>query len=263
MSEYKVSPRRISTDEFHAYRKNWETVIADPSSAMLKTCFASDDARLSNYVFMEIDPVKELIGFPNTAQVQAMFVAAPLEDPQFFTIVLIPLDKDGFPTSSTYYLAGVASQPAHVGEAPSSPITLVPVPNPEAYPWIKAWNSFTPKTLTLDLFKSDQDVPAYRTLRAYTYTTDDFIDALRQPIPPENAALWLDFALHSEAKESGLADAADLTFAMTLCLNKMPVYDTPPSYSGEIDFTSAQHYFDLSKPCPPFCSVFIPDPLRT
>ena len=223
-----------------------------------------------NYVFLPAEDAFNLINIPNTTQVQALFVAVLVEgqDTPSFTVILIALDDDGFPTSSpsfsSYYRAGVAGSPATLGPPPTPPTPtpqetvgpMTPIPNTTAYNWIKNWNNPDLESLTLELFKSANDVPDHRTLRGYTYSIKDFIYALNKGsknelnTPASVPALWLNFMLYSEGP------TPPKPFGMTICLNTMPVQGD----AGKIDFTTAQHYADLSRPCPPHCSLTIPTP---
>lgn len=246
-----IAPAVLDPETFDRYAQSWEHQI-DGDSPDVSAWFASSNSKLLNYVYLPEEFVSPLLQNTdgNTVSIRTKFVLVPgaqsSETSSAFSIVLYGIDEAGIRTSE-YYLAGVAEVPANVVIVSAA---NDPIPPKTAAAWIINWNQFTPATISPALFNSETPkttAPAqYVPLYGYTFQMSDFTEAWQNHSPTEDA-LWLNFDLR---ERENAPSGAPLMFGTIVTLNA-----TPPSgdVPGEIKLSSKLFYYDIAKPCPPYC----------
>jgi hypothetical protein len=229
-----VTPVPIQAAEFSTLTQTWQQHIDAGDMDMLRACFTSSTGALSNYAFLPGDLVSQLLDNPATVSVRTKFLLAG--DTPTFSMAVYGISKEEIPTTP-YFLMGVATEPATIENDMPPPMVGEPITPNDAASWVMNWHALTPQTLTLAPFNSP-DGP----LLGYTFPVKDFQDAWA-PASGADAALWLIYDMHNSDKKS-----TELLFSTIVILNTVPS-DAP----GVIVLAPNKLYYDVSKPCPPYC----------
>lgn len=269
-SDFLLKPRLLKPDDYVNFASAWKQLVNSdsplPGALTLSQVFTvygeTSQSQVMNYVYLPNDYAVALLSAVGTAAIQAKFVVATTPGSQpmpVFSIVLFGIDGFGNPTTA-YYLAGVASNPAAVVQGPTTstetPAELVGLDL--AGNWTMNWQNLKQEALAIDtkLFNS-----MYGPVLGYTYPLDDFLNALfPAKMALDTEALWLNFALHKYNKPDATEEVYSYLFSTVLTLNSLPTTKPSPdaaaaksgTVSGDIDLSSTDSYYDVSRPSPPY-----------
>ncbi len=255
MSNALVQPRVITQADFQAYTLNWYNLVTEDDLAQLQNSFKVDDDRLMNYVYLTAEIMKDNLLWevaPTQPCVWAKFALVPLDnDPSklIFSIILYSNNINPQGKGHPYYcLAGVRRQPAKVEIKHSGSSTSdEPIPTPEAAVWIENWNKRTVGELGFEMLGN-----AHERLLGYTFPLSDFQNAW---VPEGKATpeLWVNFDMHTRMFPTPDPDPeGNLVFSTMIDTNTTPTGDDP----GTITIDDSRiTYYDISRPCPPYCDA--------
>lgn len=231
---FSVTPSPIQHAEFDTITQVWQQHIDAGDIGMLRECLTSSTGALNNYAFLPGDLVDQLLSSPETVSIRTKFVIAG--DAPTFSLAVYGIGEDDAPTTP-YFLMGVATMPATIVNDMPPPTANDPITPTQAADWVLDWNKLTPQTLTLASFTAPEGP-----LLGYTFPVKDFQDAWSPASGPDEA-LWLIFDRHNTEEEP-----AERLFSTIVILNTVPT-DAP----GVIVLAPNKLFYDVSKPCPPYC----------
>lgn len=234
----------LSQKDFDTMTSSWKKLVnSEGASAGISASLTSTIDALTNYAYLSGDYVKQLLDNPDTIAVRTKFVLTNDAQPSF-SLAVYGITAKGEPTTP-YFLMGVAAVPASIKKVESLLTADEEIPAAQAAAWIMNWHALTPKSLTEAPFKSSAGM-----LLGYTFSVSDFKDPW-PTTPAPNAALWLNFDMHTPVFTEPIWPG-QLLFSTIVTLNEVP----KDGVAGTIVLSPDEHYYDVSRPCPPYCDTY-------
>jgi hypothetical protein len=271
MLDHLIQPRLLKPSDFVNFAATWKQLVNAnpllPGKLTLSQVFTVYDttsqSSVMNYVYLPNDYAVALLSAVGTVAVQAKFVVVARDSKPLSVFSIVLFGIDGFGNSTTaYYLAGVANNPAavvHSTKKMQTPVKSVGLDL--AGNWIMNWNALKQQSKDKPSIDATLFNSMYGPVLGYTYPLDDFLDALfPAKMKLDRQALWLNFALHKYNKPEATDDAYSHLFSTVLTLNNLPTETLDSSLaatadgsvSGNIDLSSSDSYYDVSRPSPPY-----------
>lgn len=239
-----ISCSTLSQKDFDTMTDSWKAMVNSAGrDAGIRASLTSTGSALSNYAYLSADYVNQLLANPATVAVRTKFVLTSDDQPSF-SLAAYGITATGEPTTH-YFLMGVAAVPASIKDVMSLLDVDEEVPAAQAAAWILNWNKLTPETLTAAPFASSAGM-----LLGYTFPVSDFRDPWPEN-PGGDAALWLNFDMHAPDFIPPISPE-QLLVSTIVTLNKVPDGSTP----GTIVLAPNLRYYDVSRPCPPYCDTY-------
>jgi hypothetical protein len=234
----------LSQKDFDTMTNSWKAMVDSADrDAGIRASLTSTVPALSNYAYLSKDYVNQLLANSATVAIRTKFVLTSDATPSF-SLAAYGITAQGVPTTP-YFLMGVAAVPASIKNVMSLLEVDEQIPAAQAAAWIMNWNNLTPESLTAAPFTSSAGM-----LLGYTFPVSDFQDPWPAS-PGGDAALWLNFDMHAPDFIPPISPE-QLLFSTIVTLNKVPNGTTP----GTIVLAPNLRYYDVSRPCPPYCDTY-------
>ncbi|AMJ66789.1 hypothetical protein [Hymenobacter sp. PAMC 26628] len=221
-----VIPSILTPEQFEQYSAEWLKIANDAEGDALAQCFAAPGHGRRTCASLPIQQLVWLVSTVGVVFVRTRFLAIAPSDghPARFALALFATDAAG-KRLSAYYLADA--------EEAASALHATQVPHDLVKAWLQNWTAAP--AVTPVLFAT-----AYGPLQGYTFDVGDFLEPLFAAQPFGDQTLRISFGLHEYYPVEGpLAQ----TFGLVLRLHD------PKKLEGGSD----DPFFDMSKPCPPYC----------
>lgn len=240
-----INPRPLTPTEFTTMTGDWQKLMATGDIETLRIAFASSAGPLSNYAYLPGPLVGKLLHTSSkTVAIRTKFVLADASPT--FSLAVYGIDPAGTATTP-YFLMGTAAVPASIHNVMALLDADEEIPAAEAAAWVMNWHGQNADNFTAAPFASSAGM-----LRGYTFPISDFQDPW-PAAPGADAALWLNFDMHAPDFIPPVSPG-QLLFSTIVTLNTVPSENTP----GTIVLSPALRYYDVSRPCPPYCDAYQP-----
>lgn len=235
----------LSQKEFDTMTDSWKLMVnSEGSAAGICTSLTSTDSALSNYAYLPAEYVKQLLDASTTVAIRTKFLLTDDAHPSF-SLAVYGITALGVPTTP-YFRMGVAAVPASIKKVEALLTANEEITAAQAAAWIMSWHALTPETITVAAPFTSAD----GMLLGYTFPVSDFQNPWPAKPDPDDA-LWLNFDRHAPNFTEPISPE-QLLFSTIVTLNKVPS-DTAP---GIIVLSPDEHYYDVSRPCPPYCDTY-------
>jgi len=219
-----INPRPLTPTEFTTMTGDWQKLMATGDIETLRTAFASSAGPLSNYAYLPGPLVGKLLHTSSkTVAIRTKFVLADASPT--FSLAVYGIDPAGTATTP-YFLMGTAAVPASIHNVMALLDADEEIPAAEAAAWVMNWHGQNADNFTAAPFASSAGM-----LRGYTLNFDMHAPDFIPPVSP-----------------------GQLLFSTIVTLNTVPSENTP----GTIVLSPALRYYDVSRPCPPYCDAYQP-----